>query len=209
MRKLVLAVAVPLLVSAACNSAQETAPTEPPLNVSSSDVREAVLGDGDLGDEWSKEDDARPSTVQVGGKVGPANIEPVRASATSAFVQNEGSGYLSNTLYLLQSDAAARAVMDAHIEQDDTKTWKQERDDGGEANYERLGRVPNVSNLGDELYTSRIKATITTPGAEAVERTIDYVAFRLRSLVAFVVVQDIDGGTFARRLEPKVARLVE
>ena len=209
MRKLVLAVATVLLASIACSNAQETAPTQPPLNLSSSDVREAVIGDGDLGDEWNEEDDARPSTVQVGGKVGPANIEPVRASATSAFVQKEGSGYLSSTLYLLQTEAAARAVMDAHITYDDTKTWKQERDDGGEANYERLGRVPNVSNLGDELYTSRIKATISTPEQEPVERKIDYIAFRIRSLVAFVVVQDIDGGTFARRMEPKVARLVE
>ncbi len=209
MRKLVLAVAAVLLASTACSSAQEAEPTEPPLNLSSSDISDAVLGDGDLGDEWDQEDDVRPSTVQVGGKVGPANIEPVRASATSAFVQKEGSAYISNTLYLLQTEAAARAVMDAHIEHDDTNTWKQERDDGGEANYERQGRVPNVSNLGDELYTSRIKATITTPGAEAVERTIDYIAFRVRSLVAFVVVQDIDGGTFARRVEPKVARLVE
>jgi hypothetical protein len=209
MKKLALAVAALLLGSAACNSAQETAPTPPPLDLSSSDVRGAVLGDGDLGDEWNKEDGARPSTVQIGGKVGPANIEPVRASATSAFVQEEGSGYLSNTLYLLQTEAAARAVMDAHIEQDDTKTWRQERDDGGEANYERQGRVPGVSNLGDELYTSRIKATITVPSQDSVERNIDYIAFRFRSLVAFVVTQDIDGGTFARRLERKVAGLVE
>jgi hypothetical protein len=209
MKKLVIVLAAVLLASTACSDPQETAPTDPPLNLSSNDLREAVIGDGDLGDEWDQEDDARPSTVQVGGKVGPANIEPVRASATSAFVQKEGSGYLSNTLYLLQDEAAAQAVMDAHIEHDDTRTWKQDRDDGGEANYERQGRVPRVSNLGDELYTSRIKATINTPNDESVERTIDYIAFRLRSLVAFVVVQDIDGGTFARRLEPKVTRLVE
>jgi len=209
MRKFIPAAVAILLASAACSSGQETAPTPPPLDLSSSEVRGAVLGEGDLGDEWNKEDDPRPSTVQVGGKVGPANIEPVRASATSAFAQKEGSGYLSNTLYLLQSEAAASAVMDAHTEHDATRTWRQERDDGGEANYERQGRVPDLSNLGDELYTARIKATITTPGAEAVERSIDYIVFRFRSLVAFVVTQDVSGGTFARRMEPKIAELAE
>ncbi len=209
MRKLALAVAALLLTSAACTSGQEAAPTEPPLNLSSSDIRGAVLTEEEAGAEWDTETGARPSTVQIGGMVGPANIEPVRASATIAFVQEEGSGFVSNTLYLMQSEAAARAVMDAHIEHDDTRTWKQERDDGGEANYERQGRVPGVSNLGDELYTARIKATISVPSADNVERTIDYIAFRIRSLIAFVVTQDADGGTFARRMESKVARLVE
>ncbi len=209
MRKLVLPVVALLLLATACSSAKEAAPTEPPLNLSDSDVRNAVLGSKDLGDEWEQQKDPRPSTVQIGGKVGPANIEPVQASATSAFVQKAGAGYISNTLYLLQSVEAARAVMDAHDQYDDTNTWKQERDDGGEAAYERLGRVPGVANLGDELYTARLKASIKTPSDATVERNIDYIAFRFGSLLAFVVTQDVDGGTFARRLERKVAELVE
>jgi hypothetical protein len=206
-RKVSLAICALVVLATACSSTPEAVPTEAPLNLSNDDLAGAVLETREVGDEWTKEKGPRPSTVQIGGRVGPANIEPTNAAATSAFVKKDASGYISNTVYLLQSETAARAVMDAHIEFDATNTWKQDRDDGGEASYERLGRVPGVTNLGDELYTARLKATIRTPSDESVERTIDYIAYRFGPLLAFVVTQDVEAGTFARRQESNVARL--
>jgi hypothetical protein len=207
MRNIALAACALAVIATACNSTPEASPTAAPLTLSNDDLAGAVLETREIGDEWNKEKNPRPSTVQIGGRVGPANIEPTSAAATSAFVKKEGSGYISNTVYLLQSEAAARAVMDAHIEFDDTDTWKQDRDDGGEAAYERLGRVPGVANLGDELYTARLKASIRTPSKQTVERTIDYIAYRFGPLLAFVVTQDAEAAPFARKQESNVARL--
>lgn len=194
------------VVFAACNGGED-APSPPP-DLDRQDLLQAVLDSEQLGDGWEQKENAGPNTVQIGGTVGAANVRPVRAEATSAFDQTEGTGFLSNTLLLVRSEPVARAVIATHQEAAKKTTWKQDRDDGGEASFSFSGAVSDLAALGDEMFAARLKAVITNAGGQSSEHLVEYVVYSVGPLLAFVVAQDVGAGEFARRLESRVARLV-
>lgn len=208
----VLVVLVVLSLGAACNRSDDPAttpaPSDPPLELTTGELETALLSLSDAGEEkWEAEDDAAPSTVLIGGEVGPANIDTT-ADATSAFTSKEGTGYLSNTVLTVADEATARAIMGAHDDGDARKRWTQERNDGGRSVFKRTGRVADLPSLGDESYSAKISATVTDAEGEETTRKIEYVAYRIRNVIAFVVTQDARAAVYALRQEAKVTRLV-
>ena len=194
-------------------------------SLDSADLAGATVSAGDVGEDWEEQQGATPSTVQIGGKVGPANIPNPVAQATSAFEKKEGDGVVSNTVYLLGSEEVAAAVMDAHTKATD-RSWTQRRSDGGSYAFERTGTVEGLSKIGDEVYTARLDVTITTgppriessPGTgedadetpEPAKQTIEFVAYRTGAMVSFLVAEGVGVAGFARdqadRLHDIVAR---
>ena len=190
----------------ACNGGED-APSPPP-DLDRQDLMGAVLGLEQVGDGWEQKENAGPNTVQIGGTVGAANVRPVRAEATSAFDQTEGTGFLSSTLLLVRSESVARAVIATHQESAKKTTWKQDRDDGGEATFSFSGAVTDLAALGDEMFAARLKAVITSAGGQPSEHAVEYVVYSVGPLLVFVVAQDVGAGEFARRLESRVAQLI-
>jgi hypothetical protein len=212
MRRLLTCVAAALLLTVACSNTPDgpvatSTPEAPPLELTSGELDDSVLSLDDVGEKW-KDEEGVPSTVLIGGDVGPANIDEADVDATSSFVEKDGTGYLSNTLLVLDSEALARAVMAAHEEADATERWVQERTDGGGGVYRRTGRVANIPNLGDETYTAALTAKITDADGNQTTRRLEYVAYRIRNLVAFVVTQDARAAVYARRQEANVSMLI-
>lgn len=206
MRLRVLAVLVTAVLATSC-ARGEPAPSPTP-DLGRADLRKALLGAEDIGEGWKAREDASPNTVQIGGRVGAANVRPVRASATAAFEQEEGSGYVSNTLLLVRSEAVARAVIASHEEAASRDSWTQDRDDGGKAAFSFFGGVGGVTAVGDELFAARLKVEITRPDAEPTDHTVEYVVFSVGPIVAFVVTQDTGASGLARRVESEVATLL-
>ena len=211
-RRVVAAAALALLVLAAgCSRSDEPtttpAPSDPPLELTSGDLEAALLTGSDVGDKWQSDKDAAPSTVLIGGQVGPANIDIATADATSAFTEKDGTAYLSNTLVLLADEATARAIMAKHDDADARTRWTQERNDGGRSVFKRTGRVANLPSLGDESYSAAIAATVTDADGNDTTRKVEYVAYRIRNLIAFVVTQDARAAVYALRQEAEVTRL--
>ena len=192
----------------ACQRTEDPPPATPaPVEITADAVRSAVLSAGDVGDGWTAEEGATPSTVQIGGKVGPANVKESEVSATTAFAQDEGTGYVTNSIFLLSTEEVARAYLAEHREADDKTSWVQERKDGGGARYERTGQIGNLPSLGDEMYSAKIDAFVTEGDAEEVERDIEYVAYRIDRVLAFVVAQDVGVGAHVRKQERKLTNL--
>lgn len=209
---LTLIVLVPIF-SGACTKKTETLPTaspqDPPFQFFEEALRGAALTTADVGAKWEADKNPTPSTVLIGGVVGPANIDIAKAEATTAFLETNGSGYLSNTLMLMQDETTARALMAKHDEGDAKKRWTQERNDGGKAVYTRTGRLTDLPVFGDETYTAVLDVKLPDPNGSTVTRKVQYVAYRIRNLVVFVVTQDANASVYARREEAKVARLTQ
>ena len=215
MRKLVVALTVALLAVTACSrngsepSPSPTAtPETPPLELTDGDLEGAVLTSSDAGEKWEAAKENAPSTVLIGGDVGPANINVAQAEATSAFVEKEGTGYLTDTLLLMADETVARAVMAKHDESDSKQRWVQERNDGGGSVFKRTGRVANLPTLGDESYSAALTVKVTDADGVQTTRKVEYVAYRIRNLLAFVVTQNARAAVYALRQEAKVTRLV-
>jgi hypothetical protein len=205
MRRQLVGVLVVLVLAGSCGGGEET---PPPPDLDRQDLARALLNAQDAGDAWEQTENPAPNTVQIGGKVGAASIRPSLAEATSAFEQKEGSGFVSDTIILLQSEGSARAVIAAHEEAAKTTSWSQEREDGTAADFSFNGAVQGLPALGDEMFAARLKSVITTADDQTSENAIEYVAFSAGPMVAFVVTQDTTSGVLARRLESRVARLL-
>lgn len=197
---------LPFFVIAACNGGGDTPTPLPDLD--RQDLLQAVLDLEQVGDGWEEKENPGPNTVQIGGTVGAANVRPVLAEATSAFDQKEGTGFISNTILLVRSEPVARAVIATHQEAAKKTTWKQDRDDGGEATFSFSGAVTDLASLGDEMFAARLKAVITDAQGQSSEHAVEYVVYSVGPLLAFVVAQDVGAGELARRFESRVARLV-
>lgn len=206
-RPLVLIAALAIVTVACARNGDPTPTATPGPQITAEDVESAVLTIDDLGEGWESDEDATPSTVQIGGRVGPANIRDAEVSATNGFVQEAGTGYVSNSIFLLESVEIAQAVMLAHEEADGIESWTQERRDGGGAQYERTGRIDDLPSLGDERYSATLDATVRDAEGEETERAIEYIVFRVDRVLAFVVAQDEPAGGYAGRQERKLARL--
>jgi hypothetical protein len=212
-RPIAIAALAVLVLLGACNRspnepAATATPDDPPLELTTGDLETVLLTQSDAGDKWEAAKDAAPSTVLIGGQVGPANIDIATADATSAFTEKEGTGYLSNTLLVVVDEATARAIMGKHDDADARTRWTQERNDGGRSVFKRTGRVANVPSLGDESYSATVTAKVTDAEGNEATRKVEYVAYRIRNLIAFVVTQDARAAVYALRQEAKVTRLV-
>jgi hypothetical protein len=201
-----------LVVAGACNRAPDEpsatpSPETPPLELTTGDLETALLTASDVGDKWEPSEEAAPSTVLIGGQVGPANIDIATADSTSAFEQQEGTGYLTNTLVTVADEQTARAIMAKHDDAEARDRWVQERNDGGRSTFRRTGRVANLPALGDESYSATLTAKVTDADGEETTRRVEYVAYRIRNLLAFVVTQDARAAVYALRQEAKVTRL--
>ena len=202
-----------LVLLGGCNRSPDTptataTPDDPPLELTTGDLETALLTQSDAGDKWEVAKEAAPSTVLIGGQVGPANIDIATADSTSAFNETDGSGYLSNTLLVVADEATARAIMGKHEDADARTRWTQERNDGGRSTFKRTGRVASLPSLGDESYSATITAKVTDAEGNEATRKVEYVAYRIRNLIAFVVTQDARAAVYALRQEAKVTRLV-
>jgi hypothetical protein len=194
-----------LLAATACRGAKQ-APAPTP-DIDREDLLGAVLDQDAVGEDWDEKDNPGPNTVQIGGRVGAANIHPLLAEATSAFQRKEESGFVSNSVLLLRSEDAARSVITAHEEAAGTSSWTQDRDDGGRTQFSFSGAVQQLPSLGDSMFAARLKAVITTAADDTTEHSVEYVVFTVGPIVAFVVTQDSAASPPARRLESRVARL--
>jgi hypothetical protein len=202
-----LAVLLLVLTFAACAKDETPQATASPTVTFAPDVAEqSVLRVDDIGSTFERESTAEPSTVQVGGKVGPANVKGAEQEMTIAFKQKDDSGYITNSVFLLESVDLARAVMEAH-RQATVEKWTQERKDGGGATFRSTGEVDDIPSLGDETFTAAISSEVRTGDGVATKRKIEYVVYRIDRLLSFVIAQDAQVSTFARRQEQKVARL--
>jgi hypothetical protein len=203
---LLLALFVPACSSDGDPDAQATGTPTPRLEVPTGAIDDAVLDLEALGPGWSEEKNAAPSTIQVGGRVGAANVKGGEQEATSAFKQTDDSGYVTNSIFLLDHTEAAQAVIDEHRAAT-KEQWTQERVDGGGARYERTGEVGSLPTLGDDMYTAAITAVVTDAEGTETERKIEYVVYRIDRILSFVIAQDVGVSTYVRRQEQKVARL--
>ena len=186
---------------------EPTSEPEQELEIDESRLDEGLLEANDIGDGWQVDTDAVPSTVQIGGQVGPANLKKAEADEISAFEQAEGTGYITNNLFLLVNADTAHEWIELHRTADLTKTWVQEREDGGKAENKNNGPIEDLPTLGDETYSARIAVTITDGDGMKTERRVHYVVYRIGRLLAFVIAQDADAAIFARKQEARVARL--
>ncbi len=210
MRRALLLVA--LLAFVACGNKKTPEPTvsaTPAVTITAADLGGTVLTAADLGAGWKAQPGAKPDTFQVGGKVGSATyVAQADAEQTVSFVQQNGSGFLSNTVYSLADEDQAKAVMSAQNDADETATWRQEREDGGSNDVKKLGDVANLDSLGDEMYAGRFEVNVKLKGATTpTKRVVEYVAYRIGRVMSFVVAQDAGVATFAKRQEARLARL--
>jgi hypothetical protein len=178
----------------------------PRLEIPAGALDDAVLSLTDIGPNWKEEKNAVPSTIQVGGRVGAANVKGGEQEATSAFKQTNDSGYVTNSIFLLDSGDVAQAVIDEHREATKER-WTQERVDGGGARYHRKGDVGSLPELGDDMYTAAIDAVVTDAEGDETKRAIEYVVYRFDRILSFVIAQDAGVSTYVRRQEKEVARL--
>ncbi len=198
--------AVVLLLLAVSCAGENEAP--PPPDLDRDDLMSATIDTKTIGGGWAPKENPGPNTVQIGGRVGAANIRPVVAEATSAYDEKDGDGYVSNTLLVLRSEDVARAVIAAHEEGARTTSWTQDRDDGGKAAFSFSGAVQQLPNLGDEMFAARLKVIVTNAAGNEFEQAVEYVSFSLGPIIAFVVALDARAAVVARRLEARVARLL-
>lgn len=208
MRRALAVSVLALLLLASCSSEDPSSATDAPdVAFVPGALTAATLTADDLPDGWEVADDPAPSTIQYGGRVGPANIASPEQEITVAFREDGGSGYVSNSVFLLESVDLARAVMLAHTRSDAEK-WTQERQDGGGASFRRTGEIDGLATLADEVATAAINSEVTDADGAVTKRRIGYVAYRMDRIVAFVIAQDADVAPLARRQAERVDRLV-
>jgi hypothetical protein len=204
--------AVVLLAAIACSDnddPQATGSPTPGIEVEDGALERAALTLEDLGQGWQRADDTAPVTLQIGGRVGPSNIkdDDAEEDVTTAFEQSEDTGYVSNSIFLLENADIASAWIDQHREATD-ETWTQERMDGGGARYTRSGEVGSLPSLGDETFSATVDAVVEDAQGAETQRKIEYVVYRIDRILGFVVAQDVGAGTYVRKQEQKVASLV-
>jgi hypothetical protein len=207
-RLLTLAAAVAFTVNGCAdgtNSADSPSPTR--LELAAGALNGAALTGTDVGGGWDKDSGAVPSTIQIGGKVGAANVKGAEQEVTSAFKQKDGSGYVSNSVFLVESAALAESVIAAHREAT-AERWTQERKDGGGTDFRRTGQLSDLPALGDEMFTATVNATVRQANGTETKRKIEYVVYRIDRLLAFVIAQDVGVGKYVRAQEQRVARVV-
>ncbi|HYZ93483.1 MAG TPA: hypothetical protein VFA34_14005 [Actinomycetota bacterium] len=197
-----------LVVVTSCGGGAKTASAPPPPDLDRDDLKTAVLDQKIVGDSWQAKENPGPNTVQIGGRVGAANIRPLLAEATSAFTQKDGTGFVTNSLLLVRSEDAAQAIVPAHEDAARKTSWTQERDDGGRTTFRISGAVADLPSLGDSMFAARLEAVITTADDNTSTHAVDYVVFTVGSLVAFVITQDYGAGRPARRLESRATELL-
>jgi hypothetical protein len=200
-----------LLATACSPPGDEAAPTPTPAATPTIDteaISEVVLDQEDVGDELQPVDDPTPTTVQIGGQVGPAGFNDALGEATSAFVEVDGSGVVSNTVYLLKSADKAERFLLAHREAE-TSSWTQARDENGIATFELVGPVADLAGIGDDLYTARMVVTIVDAAGTETEREVEYAVYRVDRLLSFVVAQDLEIAALVRLQEQKMTGIVE
>lgn len=210
MRRLIVFVLLCAFAAGCDQGSQQAtpAPATPRLEVTTAQLRDAALSLADVASKWEADENAAPSTVQVGGRVGPANIEDAEAQATTAFKEKEGTAYLSNSLFLVSSEEIAHAVMVAHQDADSPTRWVQDREDGGRATFRHTGTVSNLPTLGDESYSAVLSVKIIEADGKETKRSVEYVAYRVNRVLAFVVAQNARASVYARRQERNVSSLV-
>lgn len=205
MRRTLVASALCVAVLGACGTEREATPTAAPLPaLDDADLAKAVLTSDDVGEGWTEDEDAAPNTVQIGGRVGAANVTNPVAQSTTSFTQKPGTGSVSNSVFLMASEDIARAVMDAHDNAADDKRWRQDREDGGRSTFTNKGTVEGLVTLGDDDFSAKLIVNVKEASGEEAERTVEYVVYRDGALLSFVVAQDAGVAPFAKK---QIARL--
>ncbi len=206
MRRTLLLLLLPL-VAVSCSSKTPPAPTPSPT-VAITDLSGGVLTADDMGKGWTPVKDPQPDTFQIGGKIGTSTyIKDAAVTKTVSFTQDNASGFVTNTVFVLPSVAAAETVMSAHADQ--PTTWRQNRTDGGYLDATYVSAVPNLDQLGDDSYSAKI-TTVIKPGnsTQTTKRTVEYVAYRIGNVMSFVVSQDVDVAPFAKKQEARLQRII-
>jgi hypothetical protein len=176
--------------------------------ITADDIGNGVLTAADVGSGWTAVKDPKPDTFQIGGKIGTETyLHDASTSKTVAFTQNDGSGYVTNTVFVLPSVEDAQAVMSAHSGQ--PTTWRQSRTDGGYLDATNSGPVSGLEQLGDDSYSAHVDVTVK-PGnsTETTRRIVEYVAYRIGNVMSFVVAQDVGVSPFARKQEARLERVI-
>jgi len=200
-----------LIALVACVTAcsKNTPPVATPSPISRSAITSAALSAADVGPGWTQKTDATINTVQIGGRIGATNIASPPAQATTAFTQKVGSGFVSDTVFLMGTPTLARSVIDFHEQAASTTSWTQTRTEGGKTDWKISGDPAGLNPpLGEQMFATRLHATITDAKGAKTERNVDYIVYRVGRVVAFVIAQDVAGAPFARRQEANVQRAV-
>lgn len=202
---LVVALAV-ICVSCSPKSASPTPSAT--VTLGEADLAGGVLTVGDMGKGWTPVKNPQPDTFVIGGKVGTSTyIHDASATKTVSFTQDNASGFVTNTVFVLPTVEAAKAVIDAHSNQ--PSTWRQSRTDGGFLDAKLLSTVQSLSQLGDDTYSARVEVTIKPGNAtQTTKRTVEYVAYRIGNVLSFVVAQDVAVAPFAKKQESRLQRII-
>jgi hypothetical protein len=178
-----------------------------PAPISAAAINAATLTAADMGGTWTAKADAAVNTVQIGGRIGATNIAGPPAQATTAFTHKTGSGFISDSVFLMGTPLLARAVIDAHEQAASTTSWTQSRTEGGQTAWKISGALTGLDPpLGDQMFATRLHATITDAKGAKTERNVEYVVYRVGRVVAFVIAQDAGAASVARKQETKVQR---
>jgi len=192
-------------VTACGRSKTQTVATPPPISPAA--IKAAALSPADMGSGWTPKADASLNTVQIGGRIGATNVSSPPAQATTAFTQKNGSGFVSDTVFLMGTPVLARAVIDAHAQAATTTSWAQTRSEGGLTAWQISGPLGGLDPpLGDQMFATRLHARITDEKGAKTERNVEYVVYRVGRVVAFIITQDVGAASFARKQEAKVER---
>jgi hypothetical protein len=197
------------VITASCASKAPPTPTpSPTVAITADQLNDGVLTADDMGKGWTAVKDPQPDTFQIGGKIGTSTyIKDATATKTVSFTQDNASGFVTNTVFVLPSVNAAEAVMSAHANQ--PTTWRQSRTDGGYLDATYVSAVPNLEQLGDDSYSAKVSTTIK-PGntTQTTKRTVEYVAYRIGNVMSFVVAQDVDVAPYAKKQEARLQRII-
>lgn len=198
---------IALLSAPACSTSHRAQPTATPVPITATAIDDAALAAGDMGSGWTEKPNASINTVQIGGRIGATNISNPPASRTTAFTQKTGSGFVSNTVFLMGTPALGRSVIDAHDDAASTTNWTQTRTEGGHTDWKISGAITGLDPpLGDQMFATRLHATIVDAKGAKTERNVEYVVYRVGRIVAFVITQDVGAASFARKQEKNVER---
>jgi len=190
-------------VASACGGAKPQA-VATPSPISPAAITSAALSPTDMGPGWTPKTDATLNTVQIGGRIGATNISNPPAQATTAYTQKAGSGFVSDSVILMGTPTLARNVIDFHGSAASTTSWTQTRTEGGRTDWKISGALSGIPSLGEQMFATRLHATIIDAKGAKTERNVEYVAFRIGRVVAFVVAQDVGAAPFANKLAAKV-----
>jgi hypothetical protein len=191
-------------VACACGKAKPAA-VATPSPISPAAIQTTALSPTDMGPGWTPKTGATPNTVQIGGRIGAANISNPPAQTTTAYTQKSGSGFVTDSIFLMGTPTLARNVLDFHAQAASQTAWIQSRTEGGKTDWKISGPL-TLPNLGDQMFATRLHATITDEKGAVTQRDVEYVVFRVGRVVAFLVAQDVGAAPFAQKLATKVTQ---